>query len=255
MGFIHYLLTRCLLDPVAWVLYLMIGAFIAGRYRRSVLQERLFAGAAVLLFCLLFLPIDQILARPLEGAYPRPAMPARIDGIVVLDGTMDGRVFADRHILGETVTPLRLLAGVELARRFPNAKLVFSGTTGSTARQRDAEVAATEHAFVAMGIAPGRVLYERESRDTGENLVNTMALVRPKPGETWVLVTSAVHLPRAMAIARRLKWTMVPWASDYISTGASSYYLGFPSDGLVDIDDALHEWVGMVVYRLTGRAS
>ncbi len=98
------------------------------------------------------------------------------------------------------------------------------------------------------------MLYERTSRDTGENLLNSMKLVRPKPGETWMLVTSAVHMPRAMAIARKLGWTMVPWPSDYISAASGSVYLGFPADGLVDIDNALHEWIGLAVYRLTGRA-
>ncbi len=141
---IHYLLTRYLLDPAAWVFYLMIGAFVAGRYRRTLLKERLFAGAAVLLFCLLFLPVDQILARPLENAYPRPSLPAHVDGIVVLDGSMNGRVFADRGVPGQTETPLRLLAGADLARRFPDAKLVFSGVVGRNARQRDAEHAAAE---------------------------------------------------------------------------------------------------------------
>ncbi|MEI9991844.1 MAG: YdcF family protein [Rhizomicrobium sp.] len=251
---IYYLLTRYLVDPAGWVFYLMIAAFVAGRYGRRVLQQRLFAGAAVLLFGVLFLPIDQILARPLENAYPRPALPAHVDGIVVLDGSMNGRVFADRGVLGLTETPLRLLAGAELARRFPGAKLVFSGIVGRNARQREAEHAAAEHAFLAMGLAPGRVLYERTSLDTGENLVNSMKLARPRPGETWLLVTSAVHMPRAMAIARRLGWTMVPWPSDYISTAGAGVYLGSPSDGLVEIDSALHEWIGLAAYRLTGRA-
>ncbi|MEI9886166.1 MAG: YdcF family protein [Rhizomicrobium sp.] len=251
---IYYLLSRCLLDPVAWVLYLMIAAFVAGRYGRAVLKERLFAGAAILLFVLLFLPVDQMLARPLENAYPRPPLPARVDGIVVLDGSMNGRVFGDRGVHGESETPLRLLAGADLARRFPAAKLVFSGIAGSTARGRDAEHAAAASAFLAMGVAPGRVVFERTSLDTGQNLANSMKLVRPRPGETWMLVTSAVHMPRAMAIARKLGWRMVPWPSDYISTAAPALRFGFPSEGLLHIDYALHEWIGLALYRLTGRA-
>jgi len=252
---IYYLVTRCLIDPVAWVFFLMAGGFVAGYFGRAVLKERLLIGAAVLLFGLLFLPIDQMLARPLENAYPRPPLPAHVDGIVVLDGSMNGRIFADRDALGETRTPLRLLAGADLARRFPDAKFVFSGIVGDDPRQQDAEHAAAERTFLTMGLAPGRVLYERTSLDTGQNLVNSMKLVRPKPGETWVLVTSAVHMPRAMAIARKLGWKMVPWPSDYISTRGTGVYFGFPADGLLDIDNTLHEWVGLIAYRLTGRAS
>ncbi len=62
-------------------------------------------------------------------------------------------------------------------------------------------------------------------------------------------------MPRAMAIANKLGWKMVPWPSDYISTRGASVYFGFPADGLLDIDNTLHEWVGIVAYRLTGRAS
>jgi len=252
---IYYLATRCLIDPIAWVFFLMAGGFVAGHFGRAVLKERLFVGAAVLLFGLLFLPIDQMLARPLENAYPRPALPSHVDGIVVLDGSMNGRIFADRDALGETKTPLRLLAGADLARRFPDAKIVFSGIVGGNPRQQDAEHAAAQSAFLSMGLAPGRVLYERTSLDTGQNLVDSMKLVRPKPGETWLLVTSAVHMPRAMAIARKLGWKMVPWPSDYISTRGLSLHIDSPADGLPEIDNALHEWVGLVAYRLTGRAS
>jgi uncharacterized SAM-binding protein YcdF (DUF218 family) len=252
---IYYLVSRCLLDPVAWVFLLMAGAFVAGYFGRPVVKDRLFAAAAVLLFCLLFLPVGQMLAWPLENAYPRPPLPAHVDGIVVLDGSMNGRVFADRHVQGVGQTSLRLLAGADLARRFPDAKFVFSGITGSNRVRRNGEHAAVESAFLAMGLAPGRVLYERTSLDTGQNLANSMKLVRPKPGETWLLVTSAVHMPRAMAIARKLGWKMLPWPSDYISTRDPSVYFGFPSDGLLDIDNALHEWVGLAAYRLTGRAS
>ena len=252
---IYYLVTRCLIDPVAWVFFLMAGGFVAGYFGRAVLKERLFIAAAVLFAALLFLPIDQMLARPLENAYPRPPLPAHVDGIVVLDGSMEGRIFSDRHAQGQTLTTLRLLAGADLARRFPNAKFVFSGVVSDNPRQQDAELASAQSAFLAMGLAPGRVLYERTSLDTGQNLVNSMKLVRPKPGETWVLVTSAVHMPRAMAIARKLGWKMVPWPSDYISTRGLSLHIDSPADGLPEIDNALHEWVGLVAYRLTGRAS
>ena len=107
-----------------------------------------------------------------------------------------------------------------------------------------------------LGVAAGRTQFERTSRNTGENLANSRNLVRPRPGETWLLVTSAVHMPRAMAIAAKLGWTMVPWPSDYLSTQQAriGHRLRYPSEGLYGIDQSLHEWIGLAVYRLTGRA-
>ncbi|HEY0106976.1 MAG TPA: YdcF family protein [Rhizomicrobium sp.] len=251
---ITFVLTRYLLDPAAWVFYLMLASLIAGHYKRMAWHRGLLGGATVLLFALLFLPIDQILARPLENTYPRPPLPAHVDGIVVLDGSVNVRIFASRHVQGQNQSTLRILAGADLAKRYPGAKLVYSGENGG-ARQRAIEHQAVETMFAAMGIAPGRTIFERTSRDTGENLANSLKIVRPRPGETWMLVTSAIHMPRAMAIARKLGWTMVPWPSDYISTASGGgLHVAFPSEGLVEVDRALHEWIGIAVYRLTGRA-
>jgi uncharacterized SAM-binding protein YcdF (DUF218 family) len=132
---------------------------------------------------------------------------------------------------------------------------VFSGTSGRTPLQQQQEHMATEAFLLALGVAPGRTIFERTSRDTGENLANSKRQLHPKDGETWILVTSAVHMPRAMAIAQRIGWRMTPWPSDYISTaGANSgIRIAYPSEGLMGIDAALHEWVGYLVYRMGGR--
>jgi uncharacterized SAM-binding protein YcdF (DUF218 family) len=183
-------------------------------------------------------------------------LPAQVDGIVILDAGFNPGVFATRGVTGENPTALRLIAGADLARRFPNAKLVFSGTTGHTPAQQEAEHIAALDFFETLGIAPGRAIFERRSRDTGENLANTRAQLKPGKGETWMLVTSAVHMPRAMAIAQKLGWKMQPWPSDYISPARSApIRIAFPSEGLMGIDSALHEWIGIIAYRLTGRAS
>jgi uncharacterized SAM-binding protein YcdF (DUF218 family) len=80
--------------------------------------------------------------------------------------------------------------------------------------------------------------------------------VKPKPGEVWLLATAAMHMPRAMAIARKLDWPMTPWPSDYLTA---------PSGGDVNplnvtgnfayIDYVVHEWIGLLAYRLGGKAA
>jgi len=249
-------LTHYLIDPMCWVLLLLAGALIAHHYKRQKLHIGLLSGAVVLLLALAIIPFDEIIARPLENEYPRPPWPAHVDGIVVLDGGLEPRVFASRGVPADNPSILRMLAGVEAARRYPQAKFVYSGASGTTPELQQSG-ARTRHALLAaMGAAPGRTLFEDRSLDTGENLANCMKLVHPKPGETWLLVTSAVHMPRAMAIAHKLGWKMLPWPSDYLSTTQERLgrRLRYPSEGLVGIDHSLHEWIGLVVYRLTGRA-
>lgn len=251
---LYFFLSRFLLDPAAWVLYLMITALIAGHHGRRKLQDGLIAGASLFLIALFILPIDNIMSRPLEDAYPRPPLPARVDGIVVLDGALNSDVFATRHVLGENGSTTRLIAGAELARRFPNAKLIYSGTSGETPQDQLREHTAAVALLEALDIPPERTIFESTSRNTGEDLANSMKLVHPKPGEIWMLVTSAVHMPRAMAVAKRLGWQMTPWPSSYISPlGPDDLRVGDPSDSFHNFDVALHEWVGLVTYRLTGR--
>ncbi|HEY4940740.1 MAG TPA: YdcF family protein [Rhizomicrobium sp.] len=248
-------LSRYLFDPLTLLLILLIAAMVADHYRRQNLRRGLLAGAAVLLLALMLLPLDEFIARPLENQFPRPPLPAHVDGIVVLDAGLQSGVFASRGVPSESNSTMRLIAGADLARRFPAAKLVYSGTAGGSAAQRQREHDAAENLLRALGVPPGHTLFERTSRSTGENLANSMQLLHPRDGETWLLVTSAVHMPRAMAVAEKLGWKMLPWPSDYISTAAprGGIHLSYPSAGLVDIDHALHEWIGLALYRLGSR--
>jgi uncharacterized SAM-binding protein YcdF (DUF218 family) len=81
------------------------------------------------------------------------------------------------------------------------------------------------------------------------------ALVDPKPGERWLLVTSAWHMPRSIGIFRRVGFTVEPWPVDYRTADAWDLLRLFdaPADGLKRLDTATREWVGLLIYRLTGR--
>ena len=80
-------------------------------------------------------------------------------------------------------------------------------------------------------------------------------MVKPKPGEIWLLATSAVHMPRAMAIAKKQGWPMLPWPTDYFTAPELQGRLaGIAADNLGLADYAVHEWIGIIAYRLTGKA-
>jgi uncharacterized SAM-binding protein YcdF (DUF218 family) len=247
-------LSRYLLDPVGIAILILVGALAAERYEKRKLARGLVAGTALFLAAFYLLPLDDMLARPLENRYARAALPAHVDGIVVLSGGVKPYIYASRGVMPDSASVMRMVAGAELARRYPTARFVYSGTTGGSAQLREAEFASVEQFFRGVGIAPGRTIYERASLNTIQNLRFTRRLVNPKPGETWVLVTSAMHMPRAMAIADQLGWKMLPWPSDYeTTTGWHMRSWKAPSDGLQTVDRALHEWVGRLVYAITGR--
>jgi uncharacterized SAM-binding protein YcdF (DUF218 family) len=109
----------------------------------------------------------------------------------------------------------------------------------------------------SFGIPASRIELEGASRNTHENAVFTRELVRPKPGERWLLVTSAHHMPRSVGSFRRAGFAVEPYPVDWRTRGAPDLArpFGIAAGGLARTDVAVREWVGLLVYWLTGRSS
>ena len=108
-----------------------------------------------------------------------------------------------------------------------------------------------------VGVSKDRVIVERESRATLENAAFAKQLVKPKAGELWLLVTSAMHMPRAVGIFRKAGFAVDAYPVDYLTTGAKELWtLPRALMGGIGITDlAAHEWLGLLAYRFTGRIS
>ncbi len=108
-----------------------------------------------------------------------------------------------------------------------------------------------------LGLPPERIIFESQSVNTHENATLSKALAQPRPGETWLLVTSAWHMPRSVGIFRAAGWPVTGYPVDFRTAGAGDAWRGFNSvsDGLRRADVATREWVGLVAYRLTGRSA
>src|SRR5438309_3442724 len=150
-----------------------------------------------------------------------------------------------------------MTAIAELARRFPDARIVFSGGSGRIIYAGVSEASLAARLFESFGIAKERIALEDKSRDTDENGRFTKELVQPKPGERWLLVTSAHHMPRAVGVFRAAGFPVEAYPVDWRTRGAEDALRPFASvgDGLRRSDTAVREWVGLAVYWLTGRSS
>lgn len=201
-------------------------------------------------------PLGNALILPLEERFPRPAAPpGGVAGIILLGGFEQGGVGIARGGLALTEAAERLTESLLLARRLPSAKVVFTGGVSDILFKGAEAGPAVQHFLVEAGIAPGRILIEGQARNTYENAVFTRELLRPKPGESWLLVTSAAHMPRAMATFRHAGFDVTAWPVDYRTAGSGDIYAPFESflQGVERCEVALKEWAGLFIYRLLGR--
>ena len=109
----------------------------------------------------------------------------------------------------------------------------------------------------ALGVAHDRITAEEQSRNTIENAVFSRLIADPKPGERWLLVTSAYHMPRAIAVFRAAGFLVEAYPVDWRTRGPvdAMRLFGSLSEGLGRTDAAIHEWIGLLAYRLAGKTT
>ena len=199
-------------------------------------------------------PLSEVLLLPLEQRFPaRPDDGPAPDGIIVLGGGVEAGLSQARDQVVVNDAGERPIYLATLARRFPDARLVFSGGSGFVGGGTSEADVVSRHA-AALGVPSGRLILETGSRNTRENAAFSADLVRPKPGERWLLVTSAWHMPRAVGCFRQAGFTVDAFPVDYRTRGweDATRLNGFSSDGLLQLDLAVKEWIGLTVYRLAG---
>jgi uncharacterized SAM-binding protein YcdF (DUF218 family) len=213
--------------------------------------------AASVVFAFSLFPLGYPLLGNLERQYPATPTLSKVDGVIILGG---GELSARSRYWGQSQlngSGERLVFGASLAHQFPEAKIVFSG---GSSRLRDQlgegplEGNVAQDLLLRLDIAPDRLMIEDKARNTYENAIFLHDLVKPKPEQTWVLVTSAFHMPRSMRSFERAGWSnVVAYPVDY-QTGAFGDAIGWGISGHLDVfNTALKEWVGLLVYDLSGK--
>lgn len=253
-----------ILSKVLWILsapgHLLLLSGIAGVVGLFVSRPRIRRASrwllALVVFCLAVLALlpAGIWLGPLENRFPAPdSLPLEVAGVVVLGGALSVQRSHERGRPELTEAGDRLTALIELARRYPQAKLLFTGGSAALSEPplREADLIADFLGRVGMGA--DRLILERDSRNTHENVVLSKALAKPDDGQVWLLVTSASHMPRAVGVFRRYGWPVVPYPVDFQTTGKIEWR-SHPNleRGLVEVTRASKEWAGLLAYRLLG---
>lgn len=234
------------------LLLALAGLVLAWRGRRAGLALATAAIAAIALVTVL--PVGLWLTRPLETRFPLSAdLPERVDGVVVLGGGVAPELFVGNGRPDFDDAGDRYLALLELAHRYPEAKILFTGGVGRIGGAPVAEADVIEALWARHGLPPERLLLDRAARNTIDNAKNSAALARPAPGEIWLLVTSAKHMPRSVGCFRAVGFEVVPFPVDYRSGGPPAPLDDLRvSERLYELDEAMYEWFGLLYYWLLG---
>ncbi|MCR6736295.1 MAG: YdcF family protein [Afipia sp.] len=229
---------------------------LATRFRKA--GSRVLICGVVLLLVAGFSPLGHLLLLPLSERFPAWSAAGRPpDGIIVLGGAIDPETSQARGSLEMDASAERIVTMLQLARRYPAAPIVFSGGSANLIETPVPEAPIAGDLLEDFGTARSRIVLESESRTTAENAAFTRKLISPKPGERWLLVTSAFHMPRSIGAFRKAGFDVEAYPVDWRTRGWSDARTPFAtlSAGLARTDVAVHEWVGLIAYWATGRSS
>ena len=242
-------------QPLLWVLGLLVLSLLVKR--RQGLARALVGTSAALLLLLGWQPLPDLLVRQLEQQYPE--IPPQADlqnyvGMVLLGGSTEASYVATAHVqplLNDAAE--RMTAPLAMLRRNPHLRVVYTGGGTSRGAGFISEAQRAKVFFDSVGVAGSTVAYESASRTTHENATLAAQLPGVDITQRWLLVTSAWHMPRSMATFRRAGWNVTAYPVDF-RTGATTPWTEY---GLVSAlrtwQLALHEQLGVLAYRLSGR--
>jgi uncharacterized SAM-binding protein YcdF (DUF218 family) len=239
---------------------LLIGVGVVGAIllltRFASLGRRLVMISVLLLVVCGLSPLGALLLYPLEQRFPPwDAGHGAPDGIIVLGASIEADLSVAHGTPVVRGAPDRIISAAALALRYPNARVVFSGGSANVISNDAREADFAGAIFESLGVAKSRLIMERGSRNTVENAQFSKALVAPKDGERWLLVTSAFHMPRSVGLFRKAGFAVEPYPVDW-RVGGRGDLLSFTNiavDGLGRTDLGVREWVGLMTYWATGK--
>ena len=248
------------LHPLNWVAVLLGCSLLASLNPAwpPLRARRLALSAIALLMATGCQSVPDALIAHLESQYTEYAPAANLSqyaGIIVLGGAMESGQISARHLQpGLNDSAERMTAAIAIWRHNPQLKVVFTGGEGELMGSGPSEAQRARAFFVSQGMPDEAMILEDQSRSTWENAVFTARLPGIDNQKPWLLLTSAWHMPRSMATFQKMGWNVTAYPVDFRSGGVTSLSSYSISGGAVRWELYLHEVIGLLSYRLMGRA-
>ena len=238
------------------LLFLVLVAGVVLLWTQKNKTGRMLLGmVSVLLISISVFPVANLLLLPLENRFPIPNLPANVSGILVLGGAENTRLTMARGqpVLNDSAE--RLTMFVSLARRFPNAKLVFAGGSGQMRGQEYKEPYTARMFFEQLGLDVSKVVFESKSRHTGESSALSYEMVKPDADEKWILIGTAYRMPRAFGVYKKTGWNIIPYPVDFRTSGKLDFAQEkFSLVAVENVSVGVREWLGLFAYWVSGQS-
>jgi uncharacterized SAM-binding protein YcdF (DUF218 family) len=148
---------------------------------------------------------------------------------------------------------------LEAARLWREGRAPLVVACGGTLDGTPPEASSLAALLQFLGVAPDAILEEQRSRNTHENAVEAWRVLEPRGARRILLVTSALHMPRAAALFRAQGFEVVPAPTDWLIVdpgprsrlGAALTFLP-NAESLSVTTRALREWLGLAVAGVLG---
>ena len=241
-------------NPFNVLIIAIIIGYLFNLFNLKLLSKFFYIFALFIFFISAVMPTGSYLNYLLEkNFHSQNYLPETIDGILILAGATNPFLSKEHSQINLNGSVERLTESIILIKKYPNAKIIFSGGSGSLQYPDLDHASVAKDFFSNMGIDSNKIYYENKSRNTYESILFSKKIANPKKNEKWLLVTSAFHLNRSLGISEKLKWTFIPYATDFKKSKNFSW--GNPFNFLEKIsefDRAMHEWIGLFAYYLLG---
>jgi uncharacterized SAM-binding protein YcdF (DUF218 family) len=264
--FVFSKIAHILIEPLNWVLILIVLALLFLLLRKNHLVRRSLWIALSLGLFIGYMPSSQIAMRILEDAVPQTQLTAerlnQVGGILILGGAIEGGPIArDRGEISIFSSAERVTKAFQLLRQHPELPFIFSGYSGRLLPRGLSESDAFKQLLQEQGLGNHPGYYENQSRNTYENIVYSkkiMTEIAEKENTSvkpWLLITSARHMLRSMQVAHKQVVDVLPILVDYQTSNTIAWHHFDLVEGGERWTWLIHELVGMAVYWLSGKAS
>ena len=233
-------ILRHVLTEDFFVIFTVVIVIVSYLKKWHFINFYLFTVLVISLVLFSFIPVGGWFLATLENKYLMSKTSTSPYGVIILGGAIDPIQSENNGMLSINSSGERLYEGVLLAKKFQNSRILILGFEAPYAK----------NFFVNMGIRGDRIDTENNSRNTFENVALGLQKIEMAKQETWLLVTSARHMMRAMGVFKRFQWNVVPYPVDYQKPSKFSYLR--PLDEFRMLRIAMREYLASAYYFLKG---